>query len=416
MRRIVVAFVLMTALVSGTFSLGIVAIVHVLEEHLVSQEMQRELESVLQDDLRNQRPPRLGPATRFYASSHSAYEVPPQYSALDDGFTELVDGERALYVYIQTLNGERFVLVQEQHEFEAREKALFNVVLAGFLLSVAGAWGLGWLMARRVMTPVSRLARQVSHRDQLLPLAPALAAEYADDEVGQLAAAFDSTLGQLRDSLERERLFTSDVSHELRTPLTVIATSCELLQHAQLEPRQREQLGRIERASEEMGELVQTFLQLARSKTNKTVFAASCTLQEVLDEQAAHWGPQIRAKGLAFELGSEGQDTGVYNPTLLRAVLSNLLRNALHYTDEGRVRLVAERGGFRVEDSGWGIAQQQHEQVFQPFVRGEHARGEGLGLGLSLVRRICTHQGWTIRIRDLEPSGTCFHVVLDSTA
>jgi HAMP domain-containing protein len=102
-------------------------------------------------------------------------------------------------VYIQTLNGERFVLVQEQHEFEAREKALFNVVLAGFLLSVAGAWGLGWLMARRVMTPVSRLARQVSHRDQLLPLAPALAAEYADDEVGQLAAAVgeDDRVGHL---------------------------------------------------------------------------------------------------------------------------------------------------------------------------------------------------------------------------
>ena len=45
----------------------------------------------------------------------------------------------------------------------------------------------------------------------------------------KLAAAFDSTLGQVRQSLERERLFTSDVSHELRTPLMVIATSCELL-------------------------------------------------------------------------------------------------------------------------------------------------------------------------------------------
>ena len=138
-------------------------------------------------------------------------------------------------------------------------------------------------------------------------------------------------------------------------------------------------------------------------------FSATGTRQEVLDEQAAHWGPQIRARGLAFELSSEGQDTGVYNPTLLRAVLSNLLRNALHYTDKGRVRLVTERGGLRVEESVRGIAQQQHEHVFQPFVRGEHARGEGLGLGLSLVRRICTHQGWTTRLRDLEPSGTCFH-------
>jgi HAMP domain-containing protein len=68
-------------------------------------------------------------------------------------------------------------------------------------------------MARKVMAPVSRLAQQVRHRDQQDPLAPPLAPQYPDDEVGQLAAAFDSALGQLRHSLERERLFTSDVSH-----------------------------------------------------------------------------------------------------------------------------------------------------------------------------------------------------------
>lgn len=412
MRRIVIAFVLMTTLVSGVFSLSIVAIVHLIEKHLVSEELHQQLNNVLQEDIPNNRPPRLDARTRFYASNLPQFTIPHEYAHSDKGFVEMVDGERAVYVYTQMIDGHRYLLVRDQHEFEARERALFRVVLAGFLLSVAGGWGLGWIMARKVMTPVSRLAQQVRHRDQLHSLAPPLAPEYADDEVGQLAAAFDSTLGQLRQTLERERLFTSDVSHELRTPLMVIASSCELLEQAPLDPRQREQVARIERASQEMRDLVQVFLQLARSNASEAVFAASSSLEQVAREQAAHWGPLLREKRLDFQLINEGHDSGLYNPTLLRTVMGNLLRNAQHYTDQGFVRLILESGGFRVEDSGTGIPERQHEQIFQPFVRGEQARGEGLGLGLSLVKRICSHQGWGIVVRELPPSGSGFRVSL----
>ena len=83
----------------------------------------------------------------------------------------------------------------------------FSGVMAGFLFSVLAASILGWLLARRVMAPVARLARQVRHRDQLLPVAPPLAPDYADDEVGQLAAAFDATLGYLRQALEARAFF-----------------------------------------------------------------------------------------------------------------------------------------------------------------------------------------------------------------
>ncbi|HAW63710.1 MAG TPA: sensor histidine kinase, partial [Pseudomonas sp.] len=114
----------------------------------------------------------------------------------------------------------------------------------------------------------------------------------------------------------------------------------------------------------------------------------------------------------AFELLEEGEDRGVYNHTLLGTVMSNLLRNALHYTDHGQVRLVLERGGFRVEDTGMGIPPDQQERMFQPFVRGAEGRGEGLGLGLSLVRRICAHQGWTVEVQGREPRGSCFSVRL----
>lgn len=415
-RRILIAFVLMTVLVSGLFSLSIVAVVHVIEEHLVSEELNRELNTVLHEDIKHGISPRLDTSTRFFASDLPDYPIPEQYAGLPEGFNEVVEGDRAFYVFVQEINGNTYQLVQEQHEFEAREQALYSVVLAGFLLTVVGAWGLGLVMARKVMAPISRLAQQVRHRDQLHTLAPPLAPDYPDDEIGQLAAAFDSTLGQVRQSLERERLFTSDVSHELRTPLMVIASSCELLAEATLLPREREQLQRIARASEEMRELVQTFLQLARGKTNETAFVADSSLAQVASEQIERWEPMFKDKGLAFQCQQEGSDSGLYNPTFLGTVMANLLRNALHYTEHGFVRLVLEDGGFRVEDSGSGIPLAQHEHIFQPFVRGNQARGEGLGLGLSLVKRICAKQGWGISVHSQAAGGTCFNVTFTPAA
>jgi signal transduction histidine kinase len=411
-RRIVIAFTLMTLVVSGTFSLGIVAVVHFIEEHLVTQELGRELDGVLNDVMVHGDAPRLDAATRFFASNLPGYAIPEAFRGLADGFTEVVRNDGAYYVYQREVDGAKYLLVEEQHEFEARENALFMVVLAGFLLSIAGAWGLGWLMARKVMAPLSRLAQQVRHRDQLHPLAPPLALQYPDDEVGHVAAAFDSTLGQLRQSLERERLFTSDVSHELRTPLMVILGACELLGQTELPEKSRTQAQRIERAAQEMHELVQTFLMLARARPEQIAFAGTASLRSVAQEQAERWAPLFQEKGLAFSVVSEGDHGGEYNLTLLGSVMSNLLRNALHYTDSGTVRLVLECDGFRVEDSGMGIPLEQRERMFQPFVRGAESRGEGLGLGLSLVKRICTHQGWQVSVTPCEAQGSCFQVRL----
>ncbi|OCX15307.1 HAMP domain-containing histidine kinase [Ectopseudomonas hydrolytica] len=414
-RRIIIAFVLMTVVVSGLFSRGIVVVVHFIEEYLVSEELGRELQQVLDEDLKQGRPPRLDASTQFFASDLAEYAIPERYAGLGEGFTEIEAGDEAFYAYVKEIDGQTYMLVQDQSEFERHEQALFDVVLAGFILTVIISWVLGLIMARKVMAPLSRLAQQVRHRDQLHPLAPPLAPGYPNDEIGQLAAAFDSALGRLHQSLERERLFTSDVSHELRTPLMVIATSCELLHEAPLGQREREQLARIGRACEEMRGLVQTFLQLARDK-NQSAFVDSRSLVSIADEQVNRWKPLFDEKGLGFQYRVEGQDAGLYNPTFLSTVMANLLRNALHYTEQGAVCLVLEPGGFRVEDSGMGIPADQHEHIFQPFVRGSQARGEGLGLGLSLVKRICARQGWVIAVRDQDGGGSCFSVSLNEAA
>ncbi|WP_160153503.1 HAMP domain-containing sensor histidine kinase [Microbulbifer sp. ALW1] len=410
-QRIIVAFVLMTLLVSGAFSIGIVQIVHLVEEHLVSEDMHSELEAAM-DALGTGQALSLDKGKQLYTEAAPQFLPPPEFSAVAAGFSEVVLGDQAYYVYRQDRDGSAYLMVQDQREFEAREQLLFDVVLACFLGSLLIAWGLGSLLANRVMQPVALLADEVRSGARVQG-AEQLAKNYADDEVGRLAEAFDSTFEQLRHSLEREKLFTGDVSHELRTPLMVIGTSCELLaQSPGLETKQQEQLGRIQRAAAEMLELVETLLMLARERGTMAEPGCGITLAQVAREQSEIWGGQFASHHIEYRSTVEAEDDRYYQPTFLRTVMSNLLRNSLHYTEEGRVDLVLFDGGFRVEDTGPGIAPEQHSRLFEPFQRGSNARGEGLGLGLSLVKRICDHQGWLVSIEPAEPRGCVFKVDL----
>jgi signal transduction histidine kinase len=240
-----------------------------------------------------------------------------------------------------------------------------------------------------------------------------LAPDYAADEVGELAVAFDATLGRLRQALTRERLFTSDVSHELRTPLMVLASSCELLlENPAIDARGRSQVERIARASEEMRELVQTFLMLARAQREDAGASPQQSLSQVAEGLLCVWREPIESKGLRLDFAA-GQPTQTrFNATLLGAVMGNLLRNACHYTEKGFIRLTLTGNGFIVEDSGVGIPEEKREAMFQPFVRGAEKRGEGLGLGLSLVQRICENEGWSVSLSTMEPNGCRFEVDL----
>ena len=413
-QRIIIAFALMSALVAGAFAMGIIATVHLVEEKLISAGLGGDLQRLLLMDNVEEWSHRPEPDQLFYFSGgHGDFEMPKDLRHLDAGFHEVFRENLSYHAMVEIVDGRRYVLLQDQSDFEERERVLFAVVLVGFVLSLALAVFLGWVLARKVMAPVVRLARQVRHRDQLLGLAPPLAPDYAADEVGELAVAFDATLGRLRQALSRERLFTSDVSHELRTPLMVLASSCELLlENPGIDQRGRAQVERIARACEEMRELVQTFLMLARAQREDASMAPQQSVRQVADGLLNLWREPIEAKGLRliFEPGSP-QSTS-YNATLLHAVMGNLLRNALHYTEHGFIRLTLTSNGFLVEDSGVGIPEEKREAMFAPFVRGTEKRGEGLGLGLSLVQRICENQGWSVSLTTMEPNGCRFEVQL----
>jgi signal transduction histidine kinase len=412
-KRIVVVFALMSALVAGVFAVGIVATVHVVEHRLSAATLGGGLHRLLLMDNPDNWPHQPEKGELFFVQGAKApMALDSVLEALEPGFQEVLYDGSMYFAMVNMVGGRKYVLLRDQRSLEQREQVLFAAVIVGFVLSILLAILLGRLLARRVMAPVIRLARQVRHRDQLLELAPPLYPDYAHDEVGELALSFDQTLGRLRAALGREKLFTSDVSHELRTPLMVLASSCEvLLGNPSLDRRSTAQVQRVARASDEMRQLVETFLMLARAREDSGS-GASATLKEIADVQVDIWGPLIREKGIEFIYAVEHPSSSHHNLTFLQSVMGNLLRNAWHYTDQGFIRLTLREHGFSVEDSGIGIPEEERHAMFQPFVRGDEHRGEGLGLGLSLVQRICGNQNWRVELAGRQPSGCCFTVDL----
>jgi signal transduction histidine kinase len=409
-QRILVSFVLLTTVVSGLFSFGIMAAIKIVEEDLVTAEFNRKFPDLLVDYERGQTP-QLDLGTQFYSGTEG---LPYYLQDLEPGFNEVENEQSSFHVMMRKDQERPFYLVREQTTLDKHENSLQLTVIAGFFLCVIASLILGIMMIRRIIAPVKRLTDQVHNREKLLLDAPPLSSGYTNDEVGRLAQAFDRTIGMLQESLLRESLFTSDVSHELRTPLMVIKSSCELLiEKNQLDDYTRQRIGTISKATNEIQELVDAFLTLARGKDTEQ---ESASLANVIQSSLHEWQQKTEEKGLTFTLNEcslehESPD-GLFPAPLLRTVLNNLIFNAIHHTQEGGITLTVQPTGFSVSDTGAGISEAEKQAVFKPFYRGESHNRKGLGLGLSIVQRICQREEWNITISDNQPTGCCFTVSL----
>lgn len=269
-----------------------------------------------------------------------------------------------------------------------------------------------WLTKRIIMRPVRQLARAVRSAARTTgewkPLDRSLMTQ---DEISELAQICDDALKRLHEALAREKAFTGDVSHELRTPLTIIETSAELLQMSPLTPKQAEQADRILRSAQRMRDLVTLFLQLARLQENSSGSGAADTLEALCRRMAGVWRPLAEKKGLALDFDPAGECPGTYSPVILGTVINNLLKNAVQYTERGRVVLRTTESGFLVKDTGPGIPADERTKIFEAFRRGRGAEGEGSGLGLSIALRICRRMGWRIELLD-SSAGALFRVTL----
>jgi len=409
-QRIIISFVLLTTIVSGLFSLGVVVTIHYVEDNLITEELDRDLTQVLKD-YRQGLPAQLDSATQFFVSDS---QIPEYLNSMPPGYTEVVLNQHAYYVFRREEGAVSYYLVRNQTQFEQREDLLVMVVMGGFILSIASSFLLGRFLVNKVIAPVKRLTHQVRDREKLLAGTPPLSPDYANDEVGTLAKAFDTAIMRLQQALQREALFTSDVSHELRTPLMIINSSCDLLvEKKSLDDYARQRIAMISKAAGEIQELVEAFLSLARGKDTNLETAS---LEAIIQAKLPAWQKQSVEKGLVFVFDDTAAAPEIaskqYPAVLLGTVVNNLVRNAIHHTDRGEISLRLVAHGFELRDSGSGIAADKKNLVFQPFYSGDTPHQDSLGLGLSLAQRICEREHWTISLEDNLPRGCLFTVLL----
>jgi signal transduction histidine kinase len=216
--------------------------------------------------------------------------------------------------------------------------------------------------------------------------------------------------------------FLALVSHELRTPVTVLQLQLERLQG---EPGQGERTRRgwpsMLGALHRLAVLIEALLEQSRVASGRVAMQWDrVDLGAAVEAAVAPLRPEADAKGLTLAVeASPGQPPVLSEPRLLRVVISNLVENAVKFTEAGRVDVQVSGGEeerrVAVTDSGPGIPTDDQESIFQPFVQLDplHAKHvPGVGLGLSLVRELCAALGARVELRSSPGAGSTFTVVL----
>jgi signal transduction histidine kinase len=266
-----------------------------------------------------------------------------------------------------------------------------------------------------MLSPVSWLADQVNKIDfsakEISPINLDEIPFKTDDEIQLLANSIVHLGERLDNFIERERNFTRDASHELRSPLTVIRIASDMLLSEQdLTPPAQKSVLKIKRAADDMEDLTEAFLLLARESDNALSTDEVC-INDIIDEEIDRAQAFNKTKKIPINVSSTGRLLIPAADKVVSVLLGNLIRNAILYTEHGHIDITVTHSSVIIKDSGIGIPEDQFEQIFSPFYRGNRTTAVGHGVGLTIVKRLSDRFGWPLRIDSAPDKGTCIEIL-----
>lgn len=289
--------------------------------------------------------------------------------------------------------------------------ALIFPALVAFSLSLL----VSWILIKRIVSPLNKLTEQLQQRnvEQWQPFE----SDGRTSEVAEITNALNGLMQKLQQAFARERQFTADVSHELRTPIAGIRLNLELmaLEHPQdvaplisrLDSMQRtiDQLLSMARLEQQMVMGLQTSVDL---------------VQEVILPLQRELAELLEASGmkLSFQLPESVRVVG--DKTLLSLLLRNLIENSSRYAESDSmvdISLETEADCCRlvITDVGRGVDEAQIAALTNAFQRFDQ-RGNGVGLGLNIVARVCALHKATLRIENhQQPHGLKVEITFPAT-
>lgn len=352
-------------------------------------------------------------------SDHSG--VPEALHGMPLGFGTAKRLQGAPLVYVSERGDERLYLVFAEAQVLDLVLMFGLVPLAAVLLTVYLLLFLTYRLSHAAISPMLDLARAVEDYDfrSTERLQVPAASDDMDRETRLMLETLEGFSARLEQFIERERTFTRDAGHELRTPIAVLKGSLDIFESTghDLNDNQIKVLARMRRAVNEMETLLETLLLLAREEE---VFIPAdgsepyTSVNQVVAEEIELLTELAEQNDNRIVLQEDGEAVCKAKPRVLGIIVSNLLRNALTYTQNGTVTVRIAPDHFVVRDTGVGIADEDQDKVFTAFYRSDNTKhsASGQGLGLAIVRRLSQQLGWPVKVRSTLGEGTEFMVIL----
>jgi signal transduction histidine kinase len=256
------------------------------------------------------------------------------------------------------------------------------------------------------------------------------------DEVGALTSAFNELVGRFaaaektyRDNLERARAadrdraaFLAAVSHELRSPLNAILGFTDILMtevDGPLTPSAREEVEQIRGSGQHLLELISDILEFSAIESGQLkLMRGKVDLVQLANDVVREAEVTLADRPLRVTVGGDAELSAHADARRVRQILTNLVGNAVKFTQRGEVDVTLGRRGnsatIAVRDTGPGISPTERAMIFEEYKQAgeERARKRGTGLGLAIARRLVLMHGGTIRVDSEIGRGSTFFVSL----
>ena len=316
-----------------------------------------------------------------------------------------------------------FVLVTaDLNQLQQTLRAYWTLMLPVGVLAVVLAWAAGVAITRQAVSPLKQISaamRRVAEGD----FRPEPVRSTSDDELGELAHAYNGALHQVqsalahRDRSEAEiRQFIADAGHELRTPLTVIMGYVDVLDDVAVEaPAVRQRvIASMRQESRRMRALIEKLIYLARLERGEPSVREIVDVSEVVSRVVGSAAPEAPA---TIAMTAQPDARVVADENDIFEAIRNLIDNALKYAPGSEVAVSTAVQGddvvVVVRDRGPGMSEQDRAHAFDRFYRGRGVDGvDGSGIGLAIVKRATERAGGTVSVESREGDGAAFMIRL----
>ena len=324
------------------------------------------------------------------------------------------------YLHMSNMHG---MMMSHMSGMMGAPEQQFLSTLRYSLLAIAGIMLLmgavaSYYLARSIAIPVINLNQAVNdvakgNLDAAVPVD-------RQDEIGQLATAFNEMTAKLKANTILRQRFLAGIAHELRTPLTVLKANLEGIADGVIDPTQ-DQMNSLTEEVDRLAKMVGELRDLSLLEAGQLIPKfAEIDLPTTLRQVAQKSRPLASEKNLVLDLTIDEHVSTVWaDPDMLHQMVYNLIMNAIRYTAEGSITLTAKRElsfvTIEVIDTGIGIAAEDVANIFDYFYRVDQSRTKetgGTGLGLALVKQMVQVHNGSISATSTLGKGSIFTIKL----